>query len=302
MFQPTRLPGLVEITPFGPVAGSEAPLDLLIEVPHGAAGPEEYFALKRRLRGALPAHLERFFYVHTDVGAYALGEAIADRVLAARPQTRGALARSLVPRTFLDVNRLLNASAESYASGGVTAGVPSFITNPDDLDLLLGLYADYRAAVDPLWARLAPDGLGLTPHSYAPRTVGITQVDEHIVERLAACYAPGVEETWPLRPEVDIITSTPDGEDLAPTGLADDLTARLLARGVKAERDTSYNLHPVTLGHYRSVEWPGQVLCFEVRRDLLVRAWTPFEAMEADPEKVAPLADAFAAAILARWA
>lgn len=296
------IPGLVELHPFGPDPTSDAPLDLLIEVPHGAAGPEEFFALARRLRGALPEHLERFFFVNTDIGAYALSEAILTRVLAARPQTRGVLARALVPRTFLDVNRLLNASAESYASGGVTAGVPSFITDPHDLDLLLGLYADYRAAIDPLWARLAPDGLGLTPHTYAPRTVGITQVDEHIVKSLAACYAPGIEETWPLRPQVDLITTTPDGEDLAPPGLADDLTQRLLAQGVRAERDSSYNLHPVTLGHYRSVEWPGQVLCFEVRRDLLVRAWTPFEPMEADPEKVAPLAEAFAAAILARWA
>lgn len=302
MIQPTRPPGLVELTPFGPDAEREAPLDLLIEVPHGAAGFEEFFALARRLRGELPEHLERFFYVNTDVGAYALSEAIVARVLAARPQTRGVLARALVPRTFLDVNRLLDASAAAYASGGVTAGVPSFITDPDDLKLLQALYADYRAAVDPLWARLAPDGLGLTPHTYAPRTVGITKVDEHIVEALAACYAPGVEETWPLRPEVDLITTTPEGLDLAPPGLADAVTERLFALGVKAERDRSYNLHPVTLGHFRSAAWPGQVFCFEVRRDLLVRAWTPFEPMEADPAKVAPLADAFAGAILARWA
>jgi hypothetical protein len=302
MFPPTRIPGLVELHAFGPEADAESPLDLLIEVPHGAAGPEEFFALARRLRGALPAHLERFFYVNTDVGAYALSEAIVARVLAARPQTKGVLARALVPRTFLDVNRLLNASAASYASGGVTAGVPGFITDPDDLKLLQGIYADYRAVLDPLWARLAPDGLGLTPHTYAPRTVGITQVDEHIVQNLAACYAPGVEETWPLRPEVDLITTTPEGLDLAPPGLADDLTARLLTLGVKAERDASYNLHPVTLGHFRSAAWPGQVFCFEVRRDLLVQAWTPFEPMEADPARVAPLADAFADAILARWA
>ena len=300
MFQPASIPGLVELHPFGPDAG--APLDLLIEVPHGAAGPEEFFALARRLQGELPAHLERFFYVNTDVGAYALSEAIVARVRAARPQTNGVLARALVPRTFLDVNRLLNASAESYASGGVTAGVPSFITHPQDLHLLWSLYADYRAALDPLWARLAPGGLGLTPHTYAPRTVGITRVDEHIVTNLAACYAPGVEETWPLRPAVDLITTTPEGLDLAPPGLADDLTARLLSLGVTPERDASYNLHPVTLGHFRSVAWPGQVFCFEVRRDLLVRAWTPFEPMEADPEKVAPIADAFAAAILERWA
>lgn len=298
----TRLPGLVELTPFGPTEGPESPLDLVIEVPHGAAGPDELFALARRLRSALPARIERFFYVNTDVGAYALSEAIAARVLAARPQTRGVLARALVPRTFLDVNRLLDASAEAYASGGVTAGVPSFITDPDDLRLLSGIYADYRAALDPIWARLAPGGLGLTPHTYAPRTVGISRVDERIVENLEACYAPGVEETWPLRPEVDLITTTPEGLDLAPPGLADALTRGLAALGVTAERDKSYNLHPVTLGNLRSVAWPGQVLCFEVRRDLLVRAWTPFEPMEADPAKVAPLADAFAAAILARWA
>ncbi|MCK6521930.1 hypothetical protein L6R49_10865 [Myxococcota bacterium] len=302
MLPTARLPDLVELTPFGPAAAPDAPLDLIIEVPHGAAGPDEFFALARRLRGALPARLERFFYVNTDVGAYALSLAIAERVLAARPQTRGLLARALVPRTFLDVNRLLSASAEAYASGGVTAGVPSFITDPADLQLLAGMYTAYRAALDPIWARLAPGGLGLTPHTYAPRTVGISRVDEHIVENLEACYAPGVEETWPLRPEVDLITTTPEGLDLAPPGLADDLTQRLAALGRVAERDRSYNLHPVTLGHFRSAAWPGQVFCFEVRRDLLVRAWTPFEPMEADPEKVAPLADAFAAAILARWA
>jgi hypothetical protein len=36
--------------------------------------------------------------------------------------------------------------------------------------------------------------------------------------------------------------------------------------------------------------WPGQTLCLELRRDLLMKSWAPFSPMEADPAQVERLA------------
>jgi hypothetical protein len=38
-------------------------------------------------------------------------------------------------------------------------------------------------------------------------------------------------------------------------------------------------LHPSTLGYAWAAKYPGKVLSLEVRRDLLVEAWRPFEEM-----------------------
>jgi hypothetical protein len=70
------------------------------------------------------------------------------------------------------------------------------------------------------------------------------------------------------------------------------------ALGYEAVESGSYKLSPVTQS-WRWIEaYPEQVLCLEVRRDLLVQRWTPFEeqAVRDDAAEIfaTPLADAIA--------
>lgn len=286
-------PGVADVAHYGP---SDAPIALLIEVPHGATEPDDFWSLHRQLSGALPAELDHFFYVNTDVGAAELGEATAVQFLTRVPEAHVVVVRARLPRTFLDVNRVLEATPGPLGQGGITAGIPPFITEPSDLALLRGLYTAYRAVVDPLWAVLA--GFGLTPHTYAPRTVGIERIEADIVERLHAAWHPDMVAAWPLRPEVDLITAAPDGQVLAPECVVARLSERLAAQGVSVAHNASYTLHPATLGAQRAREAPGRVLCLEVRRDLLVERWDPFVPMQVDPGKVAPFAEALASALM----
>src|SRR5262249_11128179 len=119
----------------------EGPVDLLVEVPHGAERPD-YEALRARMKGPLPADLHEFFFVNTDVGAWHYGRRVAERVAAAG---RTALViRCRVPRTFIDCNRIEDAAA----GDGLTASVPGYVRDPDDRALLLDLHRRYVALVE----------------------------------------------------------------------------------------------------------------------------------------------------------
>jgi hypothetical protein len=130
-------------------------------------------------------------------------------------------------------------------------------------------------------------------HTYAPRTVPIDVVDDDIVENLERAWAPDCVEDSPLRPEIDLITMTPDGRDLWPRGLADELTRGFAAISLRAERDRSYTLHPSTAGARWSERWPGQVASFEVRRDLITE-WQPFLPKAMRPDQIDPIATVIA--------
>lgn len=295
---PASVPGIADVDLLlGAEASPDGPLDLLVEVPHGATDPEDYARLARELRGALPENLEHFFLVNTDVAAPELGDAVARSFVESHPWARVGLLRARIPRTFVDVNRVLDLDPGSLRAGGVTPGIPPFLDDPQDLALLHEVYRRYRAVVDPAWEALSARGLGFTPHTYAPRTVSIDRIDADIVKHLHAAWTPGVAETWPLRPEVDLITADPDGVELGPAEVVAELTRRLTGRGVQVVRNGSYTLHPVTLGHTRACARPGRVLCLEVRRDLLVEEWTPFAPMRATPHRVAAFAGPIAAAL-----
>src|SRR6202011_3940485 len=95
-----------------------APPALLVEVPHGADRRAHYEALRRRLVGDLPADLHIFFHVNTDIGAYDYGRRVAEQVVAALPRRSALVIRCLVPRTFIDTNRLEDAP-EKLANGGL---------------------------------------------------------------------------------------------------------------------------------------------------------------------------------------
>ena len=97
--------------------------------------------------------------------------------------------------------------------------IVEYVRDADDLALLLSLYDQYRALVRRAFEGICgAGGLGLMLHSYAPREVDVP-VDEKIVERLRAAYAPDTVETWPLRAEVDMITRTAEGTRRAVTRL-----------------------------------------------------------------------------------
>ena len=64
----------------GAEAAPEAEPMLLLEVPHGADREVDYDLLRQQLVGTFPSDLKHFFFVNTDVGAWALARAIAHPV------------------------------------------------------------------------------------------------------------------------------------------------------------------------------------------------------------------------------
>lgn len=256
----------------GAEADPGAPPALLVEVPHGADTQADYDAVARQLKSPLPDRLERFFHVNTDVGAFPLGLRTAERFVEAVPTASALVVRAEIPRTFVDVNRVIGEAARD----GLNAALLPWVVHPDDRAWLTGLHARYTALVEAAYQRVCDaGGIALIPHSYAPREVPIAAIDFDIVAALEHVYAPERIETAPLRGEVDLITRTPEGADLAPPGMAERLTASLAAHGITVHHNGAYNLHPVTMGARWSNRWPGQVLCFEVRRDLVTH-WDPF--------------------------
>ena len=277
----------------GAAARADARPELLIEVPHGADEQPHYDALRARLRGPFPAGLEIFFQVNTDVGAYAYGRAAAEEVLAAEPQRSALLVRSLIPRTFVDCNRAATKSGDPAAA--VTAGIPAYVEDAADLALLHELHAAYFEVAEAAYkAVCGAGGVALVPHTYAPRSVGITSVGHDIVTQLREVYRPERVAEWPLRAEVELLTRDGEGQLLAPQGCEEALSAAFAAAGVVAAKNETFFLHPATLGHGWSAAYPGQTICLEVRRDLLVREWLPFSPKTLDPARVSTFARALA--------
>jgi hypothetical protein len=263
---PTSIPGVAHVELLRG-AQADGPPDLLVEVAHGADRTAHFHALRERLRGPLPDGLVDFFHVNTDVGAWQLGREVA----------LGAVARG------------------DLAHGGVTAAVAPYVCDPEDVALLVELHRAYVARVaDAVDAICGAGGLALFPHTYAPRSVGIDRVDDEIVANLRRCWSDELAHTWPLRPEVDLLTRTPDGVDLAPPGAAATLADAYRALGLDAAVCGTYDLHPATQAAAHAERHPGRTLCLELRRDLLVERWTPFAEMEVDTGAVTRLAEPLA--------
>jgi len=298
MNPPSSIPDVLDVLRFrGERAAPDAPADLLIEIPHGATRMADFTALAALLVSPLPADLIDFFYVNTDAGAPELGEAVARAFVAAEPARSAAVLRCRIPRTFIDCNRQIDAAPEDFKAGKVTPGLMPWITAPEDRALLRGRYQLYVAAVRAAAAGLAPDGALLLLHSYAPRTVDV-EVDMDIVASLHRAYRPEVEPTWPLRPELDVIASTPDGASHAPPAVVDALRAGVAP--IQVADSATYPLHPSTMAWEHVTARPGRALCLEVRRDLLADPFEPFREMRIGADKVARLAAPLAAA-LRRW-
>jgi len=282
----------------GPHAVPDAPPDLLVEVPHGADQRSHYDRLRERLRGELPDDLHVFFHVNTDVGAWAYGRATAEALLAAAPERSVLLVRSLIPRTFVDCNRIAEYSGGRLDQGALTPGIPSYVQDQGDRELLLELHGRYVDVARRAYALCCgAGGLALVPHSYGPRSLGIEAVDAKIVDNLRWACAPDRHDSWPLRCEIDLLTRDGDRRELAPAGLEAELLAAFAGAGFEVEANDTYFLHPSTLGYQWSTEYPERVLSLEVRRDLLVEAWLPFEPMQPVAAKCDRVARVLAAAL-----
>jgi len=267
----------------------------VVEVPHGADRMVHFDALRARLGGALPADLHEFFAVNTDVGAWQVGRAAAAALVDVNPRRSALVLRCLIPRTFIDCNRIEEATDE-LASGGMTASVPAYVHEPADRAVLLDLHRAYVAIVEATLARLGPGGFLLMPHTYGPVSLGIERVDDEIVANLRRAHQPEAYAGWPRRPEVDLITRTADGTLHAAASVVEDVAAAYRAAGREVGENVTYHMHPATLGHRWATRLPGRTFSLEIRRDLLTVDWTWNRENEIDARAVvrfaAPLADA----------
>jgi hypothetical protein len=79
--------------------------------------------------------------------------------------------------------------------------------------------------------------------------------------------------------------------------LVDRLAAAFGEDGFEVKVSATYPLHPSTLGYASVVRYEPRVACVEVRRDLLVRDFTPLRQLEPDEAKVARVAGALCRAV-----
>lgn len=294
------IPDVVDVQVMrGSRAAADAPPDLVIEIPHGATATADFTALAARLTSPLPDGLADFFHVNTDAGAPELGLALARRFVDDSPTRVAAVLRCRIPRTFIDCNRRIDAAPEDFKAGKVTPGLMPWITTDADRELLRARYDRYVAAVREAIALLPATGALLMLHTYAPRTVDV-EVDHDIGPKLRRAYQPEVEATWPLRPEIDVISRALDGTSYAPAAVVEALRAELSAVGLAVADSATYPLHPSTLAWDHVQARPGRALCVEVRRDLLADPFVPFEQMTIGATKVDRLVGPFVHA-LRRW-
>ncbi len=274
---------------------------LLIEVPHGATRKSDYDLLAARLKSVLPAQLDHFFFVNTDTGAPEAAHCLG-RLLSA--QGFGVVvARCLIPRTFIDTNRVIAKSAGGKLVDGMTPAVPGYVNDAGDVSMLIVMHSVYHAVVSAAYVSVCTraKGLALQLHSFAPRSVNIEQTDAGIVEALHQAYVPEVYEKWPQRPAVDLISATPDGSFKSAPHLVTALRAAYLEAGIEAEENATYHLHPATMGLAYARAHPDQVLCVELNRGLISDPFIPFAPSPISSEKVerltAPIARVLADAL-----
>ncbi len=296
----TSIPGIVDVRVVPGAEHHGEGLDLVIEIPHGATATSDFTSLAALMKSALPEGLVDFFHVNTDTGAPELASALAERLVHAFPRRAVAILRCRIPRTLIDTNRVLDKTLAEYKAGGVAPGLMPWVTEPEDVALLRARYETYHAAVRDAVALLGADGAMLLLHSYAPRTVGV-EVDHAIVPNLHRAYEPAPYETWPTRPEMDVIGRDPEGTLHAPAAVVDALRAELEARGMALGDSHTYPLHPSTMGWVHAMRMPGRTLCLEVRRDLFVERFVPFAEAAIDPARVAALAEPITRALTRLW-
>lgn len=291
----------------GAEGDADAVPDVLIEVPHAADRRAQFDGLAARLSGPFPERLHEFFHLNTDVGAWALAEAMAERWVQRRPSSHVLMVECLVPRTFVDCNRRVDFSSDAedlgreLARAGLTEAIAPYVTDPADRALLTEMLQGYVRTADAAYALVCTGGgLAINPHTYGPRSVPIERIDENIVSELRRVHEPEVYAASPLRPHVDVIARDREGRSYAPEGMIDAVAAALRPLGLVVEDSVTYQLHPVTQGWRHSTRYAGRMFGFEVRRDLLC-AWMPFAEQEIDAPRLEAIAGALVEGIDAAW-
>jgi len=277
-------------------------IDLFIEVPHGATRTEHFTEVRERLKGELPPDLDAFYFVNTDVGTPEGAEILAD-MLTKPDRIDGTAAlrsvrvlRGIVPRTFADFNRVLDAH-DALEGEGWNPAVPNYVRDADDREFLEALHRDYDGAAHRIHDEVCSGGgFSLILHSYAPRSVGV-QVDDNIVTALRGAYQPEVYETWPERPAIEAITEMPDGRQLTDSRLVRDAELRYAEAGLRLALNETYKLHPATSGTVHSLRWPEKTLSIELNRALCVPDFIPFVELETDREAITRLVSPLASAL-----
>jgi len=275
--------------------------DLLIELPHGATRTADFERVRRLLVSDLPDQLSAYFYVNTDVGSYECAREIARCLVGAengdRALGRVLIVRSLIPRTFIDCNRVVAPATQGR--GKMTPALPEYVTAPEDREVLQGLHASYQTVAQRAYDLICgAGGMGLQIHTYAPRSVDIDNIDANIVDALREAYEPEVYETWERRPDVDIISEAGDGTLLAPPELVDAVKREFARIGIEACENATYRLHSETMGYQYSARFAGRVMCIEISRAMLADPFSPFEEMRIGPRKVGRMSGPIAQALL----
>lgn len=287
---------LVDIQTHGP----EGQPQLLIEIPHAADSFEQFEAVHSRLQSDLPDRLEEFFFVNTDIGTTAVAQALAGLLAKRGVTTR--IVRCLVPRTFVDCNRDLSVGPDVRTDDGLTPAIPGYVHDLADRAWLGTLHRRYHEIVSAAYAEIVGGGDDGSPghcinlHTYAPRTVNLGVIRDDIVTALRRAYEPDVYGDWPLRPEVDLITETPEGVRLGDEDWLRRVRDEYEAIGVSVEENGAYRLIPDTMGRIYAERHPGRLLCVEIRRDLLADPYDPFAEMNISAERALRMAGPLAAA------
>ena len=159
------------------------------------------------------------------------------------------------------------------------------------LKLIQTQYHKYHAFVEAQIKTICSNGgHAILLHSYAPKSVGISSVDHEIVQKLHWAYSQERYDTWPIRPEVDVICKDTEGTVLVNKLWLDSLVQQCRSLGLNTAEGESYPLHPITMAHHYWQKYPNNILCLEIRRDLLVDNFTPFSEMSGNPNKMDEIA------------
>lgn len=260
---------------------------VLVEIPHGATRKSDYERVEAKLKSVLPKELIHFFFVNTDIGAPEAA-AYLGRTLPASG-IGVVVARCLMPRTFIDTNRVIAKQAtKGLVVDGMTPAVPGYIDDAGDAEWLTSQHAAYHALVSRAYARVCGEekGLAVQMHSFAPKSVSIEKTDAGIIEALHAAYVPETYAKWPERPQVDLIAATADGSFRCSPKLVQATKAAYAEAGIKAEENATYHLHPSTKGLEYARAYPEKVLCVELNRGLVADPFVPFGESPISPTKV----------------
>ena len=208
--------------------------------------------------------------------------------------------RCLVPRTFIDCNRVLDVDSELVHAAGLTGAVPGYVTGKD-LQTLRGMHSAYtRAARAGL--RVESAALAARPlifHTYAPRSVNITRIDAGIVRALREAYSPERYTTWPVRPDVDIISEADDDVPLAPRGIVESIRRHYAERWDRGDRERVVSTSSRNAGPSATrSDMRHRVLCIEISRARLADPFAPFEEMTIGADNVTRMTAPIAAALL----